>query len=116
MFGSYIFGKAFTLKFGSKESGTKQVEVIHTDVCKPFERSFLVILIRFFSNYRYTVFPLSKKNQKYKIIFCKLSKNVNMLDIKFKAFFTDNEGEFDNIKMKNSQGKLLFKKFCREGK
>lgn len=98
------YGKAHKLKFGTRERATVPGEVIHADVCGPFEKSFsgyryYVLFKDDFTRYRFIYF-IKQKSEVYDK-FLLVIKECERVGHKIKSFLSDNGGEFDNSKMKD---------------
>jgi transposase InsO family protein len=95
-----IFGKAHRLPFGRRERATTPGELIHSDVCGPFEHpsvqkyKYFVLFKDDFSLYRLVYFMRHKSEVKDKL---KLMLNeTKIAGHTVKCLLSDNGGEFDN--------------------
>lgn len=98
------YGKSHRLKFGTKIRASVPGEVIHGDVCGPFERSFsgyhyYVLFIDDFSHYSfiYYIKETSEVSQKFNELIKEVSRSGNRIQF----FISDNGDEFDNKMMKS---------------
>lgn len=98
-----VYGKAHKLKHGTRKRATVPGEVIHADVCGPFEKSFsgykyYVLFKDDFSRFRH-IFFLKEKSDVFDkfLIFLKECQKAGHT---VKALQSDNGGEFDCHKMK----------------
>lgn len=92
-----IFGKSHVLKFGTRERAKAPGELIHADVCGPFEASqagnrYFVLFKDDFSRYRYVYFIKEKSevSEKLKIVLAE----IRVAGYTVKELLTDNGGEF----------------------
>jgi len=95
-----MYGKAHKLKFGTRERATTPGELIHADVCGPFEvpsdkgYRYFVLFKDDFSRYRYIFFLKDKSEVASKLE--QMLAETNTIGHTVKEFLSDNGSEFNN--------------------
>ncbi|BES91891.1 Hydra magnipapillata [Nesidiocoris tenuis] len=92
------YGKAHRLPFGSRERAKQPAELIHTDVCGPFEKSvsgfkYYVMFKDDFSRYKFVYFLKNKSDVKFRL--SQFLAEVKNSGYKIQVILSDNGGEFD---------------------
>ena len=94
-----IYGKAHRLPFGTRNRASRPGELIHSDVCGPFEKSmgghlYFVLFKDDYTRFR-VIYPIAKKSDVHK----KLSQfiaEIKTIGHTFKVLLSDGGKEFDN--------------------
>jgi len=95
-----MYGKAHKLKFGTRERATTPEELIHADVCGPFEvpsakgYRYFMLFKDDFSRYRYIFFLKDKSEVASKLE--QMLAETNTIGRTVKEFLSDNGSEFNN--------------------
>lgn len=94
-----IYGKAHRFKFGTRSRATAPGELVHTDVCGPFQPSYskfqyYVLFKDDFTGYRMVYFLRYKSEVKDKLALMLTQMKTEGHTIK--CLLSDNGGEFDN--------------------
>lgn len=99
-----VYGKSHRLKFGTRERATQPGQLIHTDVCGPFQYSmsgyrYYVMFKDDFSRFRqiYFIKHKSEVSEKLKEMLAAAKTAGHVV----KEILSDNGGEFDNGSVKN---------------
>ena len=90
------------MKFGTRDRATKPAQLIHSDVCGPFEASnsnyrYFVLFKDDYTKYRYVYFMKEKSEVPEKLN--QMLREVKTVGHTVKEFLSDNGGEFDNKKV-----------------
>lgn len=117
-----VYGKAHRLQFGERKRATFPGEVIHTDICGPFEKSFsgyryFVLFKDDFTRFRFVHFIKEKSEAHDKFLL--VLKECEQVGHKIRSIQSDNGGEFVNAQMKRTLEnhgiqQLLAMPYCSE--
>lgn len=105
-----IYGKAHRLKFGTRTRASAPGELVHTDVCGPFQPSYsklqyYVLFKDDYTGYRMVYFLRRKSEVKDKLAL--MLAETETAGYTVKCLLSDNGGEFDNKSVRdilNSRG------------
>lgn len=94
-----VYGKAHRLKFGNRKKATQPGELIFTDICGPFEKSFrgyryFALFKDAYTKFRYCYFL--KKKSEIKDVLEHFIGHAENLGHNIREIISDNGGEFNN--------------------
>ena len=97
-----VYGKAHVLKFGTRDRAKAPGELLHTDVCGPFQKSmsgyrYFVLFKDDYSRYRFVYFMRHKSEVAEKLI--TVLAVIKTAGYGVKELLSDNGGEFDNFRV-----------------
>lgn len=100
-----VYGKAHKLKYGKRDRSTVSGQIIHADVCGPFQEEsfagnkYFVLFKDDFTRYKFIYFIKHKSEVIEK--FEQVIKECERVGHKIQTIQSDNGGEFNNAEMKN---------------